>query len=345
MEFDLIKKWFQPLSGPGSEGLEDDCAYLSLATSSRHPYDLSFESGPLEHKLVTSTDMMVEGVHFPQSADASLIARRALSCAISDLAASGACALGYQMAIAFPEKPSDSWLKNFTEGLREIQDKFCCPLLGGDTTRSFKGTPLVISMTVYGQTPKPVLRKGAKSGDFLYVSGFLGDAAAGLSLILDPGVTPANNLSPEVVSEYKNKLLDAYHYPPARLDLRHIIRRFASAAIDISDGFVADLSHLATASKVGVEVDYDRLPVSPALSFFQPDSLKRRDLVLAGGDDYQLLFTVSPDDKLILDIFINQTERNIMCIGHVTQDHRQVKIKQESGLIDLSDFKGYDHFG
>ncbi len=245
-------------------GVGDDAAILSV---------------PDGCDLVTSVDTLVEGVHFPGDAFPEDIGYRSVAVAASDLAAMGARPLAMTLALTVPEA-DDLWLRAFSEGVGQASAAFRLPLVGGDTTRG----PCVISVQVFGVVERggALLRGGARPGDEVFVSGTPGDAAAGLAVLQSRWqAEPAH-------CEY---LLDRYYRPTPRLALGEQLAGIASAAIDVSDGLLQDLGHIAAASGCAIEMDVADLPLSPALRS-HPDREQQLAWALAGGDDYELCITV-----------------------------------------------------
>jgi thiamine-monophosphate kinase len=264
-EFDVIYRYFSAL-GSGTQvdlGVGDDCALLRLAADER---------------LAVSVDTLVADVHFPAESFPEDIAYRAVAVAASDLAAMGASSLGMTLALTLPEA-DELWLHAFSQGVAQASADFGLPLIGGDTTRG----PLTISVQVMGAVPlaQALCRHGAQAGDVVWVSGPLGDGAAALAML-------QGQWQPEpVYAEY----LDARFFrPQPQLALGRQLLSHASAAIDVSDGLLADLDHIAQASGVGIQIDPQLLPLSPALSSY-PDRDQALLWALTGGDDYQLCFT------------------------------------------------------
>jgi thiamine-monophosphate kinase len=227
-EFELIEKYFAPISSEGALGLKDDAALLDV---------------PAGQKLVITTDTLNEGVHFKASTAPDKIAQKALRVNLSDLAAMGAKALGYTLNLSFAEPPNSAFIAAFCEGLKHDQNTFQVSLLGGDTTRT--NGPLSITITAYGLTDRPLLRSGAKLGDAIYVSGAIGAGYLGLH-------------------EHCTQTIAHYECPEPRLALGQHLRGVASACMDISDGFVQDLRHLCAASGVGAEVLLSAIPLADA---------------------------------------------------------------------------------
>lgn len=265
-EFDLIYRHFSSLgAGPAVDlSVGDDCAILRLNPNER---------------LATSVDSVVEGVHFPEDMFPEDLGFRAVSVAASDLAAMGARPIGMTVALTLPEA-DEFWLNSFSQGLAQAVSEYQLPLVGGDTTRG----PLTITVQVLGAVPldKALLREGAKVGDAVYVSGSLGDAAGALAFL-------NGEWQPE--PDHAEYLLQRYHRPRARIALGLELLDVATAAIDISDGLMADAGHIAAASGVGIRLDPEALPIAPALG-----SHGNRETILkwalSGGDDYELCFTL-----------------------------------------------------
>ncbi|HEX8374259.1 MAG TPA: thiamine-phosphate kinase [Geminicoccaceae bacterium] len=266
-EFGLIDRLLRPLAAgfPGALGLADDAALVRV---------------PAGRELVVAKDAIVAGVHFLEDDPPELVAGKLLRVNLSDLAAMGAEPLGYLTALARPKSLDDQWLARFAAGLAADQARFGCHLLGGDTV-STPG-PLLLSLTILGTVPegRALLRSGARPGDQIWVSGTLGDAALGLR-VLKGLALPDEEAIP---------LVDRYRTPRTRLELGRALRGLATAAIDVSDGLVADLGHIAETSRVAAVVDADALPLSEAGRGVPA----AREAALTGGDDYELLFTV-PD--------------------------------------------------
>lgn len=274
-EFTLIYRYFSALGRGDAVDLSvgDDCAILRLEEGER---------------LATSVDTMVVGVHFPEDSFPEDIGFRAVSAAASDLAAMGARPLGMTVALTLPEV-DELWLHAFSQGLAAAVSAYQLPLVGGDTTRG----PLTITIQVMGALPmdQALLRGGAQVGDDVYVSGTLGDAAGALAFLQGDWLPEPDN------AEY---LLNRFNRPSARIALGRELLGRATAAIDISDGLLADAGHIAAASGVKIRIEPGLLPLSPALSAHEsPDKILQ--WALAGGDDYELCFCLPtgqlpPDD-------------------------------------------------
>ena len=270
-EFELIHQYFAAAPcAQGGEGIAlgigDDCALLAL---------------PAGEQLAISTDTLVAGVHFADPCDPFLLGQRSLAVAVSDLAAMGASPLAFTLALTLPTVTAD-WLQAYARGLSEMAQACGVALVGGDTTRG----PLSLTMTVFGRVPagQALTRSGAQPGDLLCVGGELGNAAGALPLVLGQ-----RSVEPAIAEP----LVAHYWSPRPQIDLGLALRGKASAAMDISDGLLADCGHIALASGVALTVERDRLPVSKPLRAFlgEPDAQRA---ALSGGDDYVLLFTLPP---------------------------------------------------
>ena len=258
---------------PGAFGLRDDCALLTP------------EPGT---ELVLKTDPVAEGVHFLPGDRPEDIAWKALAVNVSDLAAKGATPVGYLMALSFPEAPSRGWLAAFAAGLKAAQARFGCHLLGGDTDR--RPGPLTVSITAIGSVPhgQMVRRTTAQAGCTLLVSGTIGDATLGLALAREPALAAAWGLSQAEVGY----LIGRYRRPEPRLALAPLLRRYAAAAMDLSDGLVKDLERMLRGSGIGGRLRAGDVPFSePARKVLarEPEGLAQ---LITGGDDYEVLAAV-----------------------------------------------------
>jgi thiamine-monophosphate kinase len=258
---------------PGAFGLKDDCALLTPEPGTG---------------LVLKTDPIAEGVHFLPGEAPEDIAWKALAVNISDLAAKGATPVGYLMALSFPEAPSRSWLSAFVAGLRDAQRAFGCRLLGGDTDR--RPGPLTVSITAVGAVPqgRMVRRTTARAGCTLLVSGTIGDATLGLALAKEPALAGAWGLS-EVEADY---LVGRYRRPEPRLALAPLLRQYAAAAMDLSDGLVKDAERMLRGSGLGGRLRAGDVPLSEAARKVLAREPQRLAQLLTGGDDYEILAAV-----------------------------------------------------
>ncbi|MDA3913580.1 thiamine-phosphate kinase [Oleiagrimonas sp.] len=276
MEFDLIELIRKRGTAARDDvllGIGDDAALLRP---------------PPEHVLAVAVDTLVEGVHFPVGTAAFDIGWKALAVNLSDLAAMGATPAWALLSLTLPHADR-RFVEGLIDGFATLAGQHRLALVGGDTTRG----PLNVSVTAHGFVlPGQALQRvGAKAGDAIFVTGTLGDAAAGLCC-LDRERADADQLM-GASGGSRGKLIDALNRPQPRVAAGNFLRGVASACIDVSDGLLADLGHLCTASGVGAEIDADALPLSSALlTLFDAEA---RDFALAGGDDYELCFTVPAD--------------------------------------------------
>jgi thiamine-monophosphate kinase len=325
-EFDLIADMFAPLASsfPGALGLKDDAALLKV---------------PDGFELVTTVDAMVEGVHFSSDDAANLVAQKLLRVNLSDLAAMGATPLGYLLTLVRPSTITDTWLERFAHGLADDQRTFGISLLGGDTV-STQG-PLVLSLTAMGQVEsgQALRRSGARPGDDLYVSGTIGDASLGLELVLGQGGLDLSAIS----RDDRNDLVGRLQCPEPRLGLGKALKGIATSATDISDGLIADLSHIATASECGLSVDLVRVPVSPAAERVAGNSDTARLKLVTGGEDYELAFTASRTQTREISGLARKLDLQVTRIGRVTEG-TTIDVRGNDGEILPVDAGGYSHF-
>ena len=268
-EFSIIAKYFAPLAGEGAFGLKDDAAIVPQRAG---------------HDLVVTTDAITEGVDFFAFDPADSIARKALRVNFSDLAAKGAHPAHYLMNLSLPHSITEQWLGGFADGLAQDQKEFGVTLLGGDTGAT-EG-PLSIAVTAFGFVPsgQMVRRGGAKVGDHVYVTGNIGDSGGGLAIFKREN----HSLS----DADRDSLIARYRTPQPPVDFAASLRGIAHASADISDGLIADLGHIASASGVRVVVEGERVPLSAPLKAFWGDKALLR--AVAAGDDYQIAFTAPP---------------------------------------------------
>jgi thiamine-monophosphate kinase len=320
-EFALIAELFAPLAdAPGAFGLTDDAA---IATP------------PPGHDLVATTDALVEGVHFFVDNPADLIAKKALRVNLSDLAAKGCAPAGYLLALSLPARIDMRWLRAFAGGLHNDQRAFGFSLLGGDTT-STPG-PLTIAVTAFGHVPAGAMlrRAGARPGDVVFVSGTIGDAGGGLRC-LKGGGTP-------VPEQHRAFLVDRFQLPQPRVALGQALLGLASASIDVSDGLIADLGHIAETSGVRIEVEAERLPLSPGVASVWPDRMDRIVRAATAGDDYEIAFTAPPERREAVLALAGVTGVAVTPIGEVRSGEGVVLLDAQGQQIPI-DRPGYVHF-
>ncbi len=320
-EFELISRYFARTSGRAAKstgvelGIGDDAAVLRV---------------PDGEDLVAAVDTMVEGRHFPLQSQPRSIGHRALAVNLSDMAAMGAQPRWALLALTIPAADED-WLEGFAGGLLALADQHGVVLVGGDTTRG----PLTISVQILGSVPRggALRRGGAREGDLLVVTGSLGDAAAGLEVLQRQHGAPD--------AAFERELVRRFEYPTPHVQLGLAARRIANAAMDLSDGLAGDLPKLAQASGFSAHVDVGRLPQSAALRAVVP-AARARDLALSGGDDYELLLTVSGQQYQELASVAQRLGVALTVIG---------EMRRGSGVnwsLDGRNFevaaRGYDHF-
>lgn len=274
-EFAVIAGWFAPLAGEEGRGLLDDAAVADL-----------------EGAYVFTTDMIVEGVHFLPADPIETVARKALRVNLSDLAAKGAKPIGYLISLAWPRGRDGADLERFADGLRDDQQRFGVKLWGGDTTST--DGPLSVSITAIGKalSPRPPDRAGARAGDDLWVTGVIGDGHLGLAA--------ARGQGGEAIRSHTDDLIAHYRTPLPRLDWADLVARWATAAMDVSDGLLVDAAKLASASGIGLSMEAGAIPLSPAGQAFIGAG-GALQMLCAGGDDYQLLFTTPPGARAVIE--------------------------------------------
>jgi len=281
---------------------------------------------PAGEQLAVSTDTLVAGVHFPAGAPGELLGQRALAVAVSDLAAMGATPLAFTLALTLPEV-CPAWLADFTAGLERMARQCGVRLVGGDTTRG----PLSLTLTVFGRVPagQALTRAGARPGDLLCVGGALGNAAGALPFVLGERAEQPGSA----------ELLAHYWSPAPQLQLGQALRGLATAALDVSDGLLADCGHIARASGVALLVEQQRLPLSAALLACMGEQ-SARQLALGGGDDYVLAFTL-PAEKLDA---LRAMGQPVQVIGRVEAGQGVHLLDAEGRAIEPR-HSGYQHFG
>lgn len=323
-EFDIIRDCFAPLTAdaPGAFNLADDAALTG--------------AGP----FVVTKDMMIAGVHFLPRDPLDLVARKLLRVNLSDLAAKGAKPVGYFLGCAWPANAAKAQISQFADGLREDQARFRIALYGGDTTRhAAKSAPLTLSATVFGAPPKQGMtpRGGARAGDDLYVSGVIGDAGLGLAVLKkEIKVTPVDKAS----------LKGRYHLPEPRLVLGAALAGFATAAIDVSDGLVADAGHIARASGLRAEIDAVSIPRSAAAGAWiatQTNRWKALAALARFGDDYEILFAAPPELRRSVMMAAKASRTEVTRIGTLKRGEGAVLLDETGREIATAE-QGFDHF-
>lgn len=323
-EFEIIREIFAPLSAqaPGADLLRDDAALI--------------DGGD----FVVTKDLMVAGVHFLPKDPLDLVARKLLRVNLSDLAAKGARPAGYFLGCVWPLGAKRADIELFARGLKEDQDLFRIPLYGGDTTmHKAKAAPLTLSATVFGTPAKQGVtrRSGASAGDDLYVSGTIGDAGLGLAA-----------LKKEIAFTTVDKasLASRYHLPEPRLTFGAALAGLATAAIDVSDGLIADAGHLARASGLRAEIEAVALPRSPAAGAWvakQPNRWRALATLATFGDDYEILFAAPPALRRSVTVAAKASRTEVARIGVLTRGEGVAFLDEAGGEIAVTS-AGWDHF-
>ena len=315
-EFDIIRKYFTRTAPSAALGVGDDCALLQP------------DPGML---LAVSTDMLTAGTHFFPDAEPGKLGHKALAVNLSDLAAMGAGPRWATLAIALPEA-DEKWIAAFAEGFFRLARRWRTELIGGDTTRG----PLTISVTVMGEVPAEfVLRRDAAlAGDDIWLSGATGEAALALAHLKGRVKLEAAALQ---------ACLTRLHTPEPRVGLGGRLRGLARSAIDVSDGLLADLDHILQASRVGAELVWESLPRARAIAGC-PDKALADDCMLAGGDDYELLFTAPTVKRAEIEAVSKDLEIPLALIGTAVPGDSVVRLRDARGKLVSSPRKGFDHF-
>ena len=329
-EFDLIARYFtRPAATPGPAepgpvalGVGDDCALLQPTPGMQ---------------LAISSDMLVEGRHFLSTVDPYLLGHKALAVNLSDLAACGATPRGFTLALALPHAEA-AWLDAFSRGLFALADAHGCALVGGDTTRG----PLNICITAFGEVPRgqALLRSGARAGDDIYVSGHVGDARLALEVFRGTLSVPA-----DVFTAARARM----EHPAPRVALGQALRGIASAAIDVSDGLLGDLGHVLRQSGVGARVDTE-IAINLIASCAHPERtgalyghVRQLDFVLAGGDDYELVFTAPASAREAVGHAAGQARTRVTRIGRIEAEPG-VRLVDGQGRPVAGRYASFDHF-
>lgn len=313
-EFEVIAKYFTR-QAQADVGIGDDAALIRIRPG---------------YQLAVSADMSVVGTHFFAEIDPFAIGWKSMAVNVSDMAAMGAEPKWATLSIALP-KIDEQWLQGFSEGLFACADAFSVSLIGGDTTRG----PLNVAINIMGEVPQgqALQRNGAQVGDDIWVSGVLGRAALWLQHRLGKFDLHADEV---------DALAVAMHHPQPRVALGLALRGIATAALDVSDGLLADLTHILQASKVGAELEWGAIP-TPALRQSQVPEATLQQVSLAGGDDYELCFTASPVHRDALLTLSHQLALPLSRIGQITAGTELQVFKDQTPMVLLQ--KGYEHFG
>ncbi|RDF12102.1 thiamine-phosphate kinase [Haemophilus paraphrohaemolyticus] len=317
-EFDLIKRYFsrKSLQNEVILSVGDDCAITSISAG---------------YQLAITTDTLVEGTHFLPSISPAALAYKSVAVNLSDLAAMGATPTWVSLALTLPEI-KEAWLAEFSQSLFAILDRYSMSLIGGDTTKG----PLSITLTAQGFLPENqgLFRHQAKVGDWIFVSGFLGDSAAGLDLLLQ---------NRKIENESDRYFIQRHLHPTPRVELGLALRAFSCCALDISDGLLADLGHILERSQVGAEIYLENLPLSHHLCT-QYEQTQAEKFALTGGEDYELCFTVSEEKREEMEQVLRSQGIKVTCIGQILPATSGLNLLKNGKKMALPTHIGFDHF-
>jgi thiamine-monophosphate kinase len=314
-EFDIIRRFFTRPARSAALGVGDDCALLVPKAGTT---------------LAVTTDMLLAGRHFFADADPEALGHKALAVNLSDLAAMGADPCWALLAIALPAE-DDAWLDAFARGFFALAERFGVELVGGDTNRG----PLAIAITAMGEVPQGLAlrRGGARAGDDVWLSGATGEAALALAHLEGRARLEGTALA---------ECLSRLHRPEPRVELGGRLRGIAHAAIDVSDGLLADLAHVAGASGLGAEVSLPAVPRAAALAACADERLAR-ECLLAGGDDYELVFTAPPGKRAEVEALARELALPLARIGGTVAGAAGVRLLDAEGAAVAAP-RGWDHF-
>ncbi|MFV9839238.1 MAG: thiamine-phosphate kinase [Aaplasma endosymbiont of Hyalomma asiaticum] len=313
-EFYCIEKYIRPLLHSGIQSENDDSAHIQVPKRS----------------LIATKDIIVEGVHFLSGADPLFLAKKALRVNLSDLASMGAVPHSYLLGLSLPKNTCKTWWKRFSKGLKEDNELYSIKLVGGDTTSNLSNI-IVISITALGiPSDKVLTRSGAKIGDILYVSGTIGDATLGLMAYK---------------SQIHGKCIYVkrrYDLPVPRVSLGTEIAGIATACIDISDGLLQDVKKLCHLSRVGANINADSIPLSTEAQSLIKGNIDLFEDAIAGGDDYELAFTVPAGDCHVVESIASSIGVRISKIGVISQE-KTVSVYDKYGKNMSITKRGYTH--
>lgn len=313
-EFELIERYFTRDAKRAVLGIGDDCALVAPAPGMQ---------------LAISSDMLVEGRHFLSTVAPDRLGHKALAVNLSDLAACGARPLAFTLALAMP-RAEETFLEGFARGMFGLADDHGIELVGGDTTQG----PLALCITVFGEVPAgaALLRSGARAGDDLWVSGTVGDAR--LALEVFRGVRTLDG-------DAFDRVRRAMELPQPRVALGLALRGIATSAIDVSDGLLGDLGHVLRRSGVGARVDADAVPRSADVRGLPPE--QQRECTLAGGDDYELVFTAAPPDASAVAAAASKAGVAVTRIGRIEAEPG-LRLVDAAGAPIAARYGSFDHF-
>lgn len=317
-EFELIERFFAKSAKRPDVvlGIGDDAALITP---------------PENHQLVVTTDTLVEGIHFFADIPANALGHKSLAVNLSDLAAMGAEPRWATLAITLPSARM-AWMEQFCEGFFELAEYYNVTLVGGDTTRG----PLSLTITAHGVVPmgQALTRSHGQVGDWVYVTGLLGGSALGLKHL--QGLQKLTN-------EQRDTLLNLHYYPQPRVLSGYGLRGVASSCIDISDGLLADLGHIAKASGCSAKIQVEQLPIHPVVkSLCSPEEAIA--LALCGGEDYELCFSVPEENKGALEVALSYSGVHYHCIGQLVAGDEPISLYQGKEDYHLGGAHSWDHF-
>jgi thiamine-monophosphate kinase len=311
---------------PGAFALKDDCALLTPEPDT---------------EFVLKTDPVVEGIHVLPGDTPQDVAWKALAVNVSDLAAKASKPVGYLMALSFPAPPTRGWMSAYVDGLKEAQARFGCHLLGGDTDR--RPGPLTVSITIVGSVPRGrmIPRGGARVGDVVFVSGTIGDARLGLDLIKEPRLQSFWKLA----DAQADRLRQRYRRPEPRLALAEVLRQYASAAMDVSDGLVKDFDRMLRASGHAGRLMAQSVPLSEAAGRVVENAPETLPRLITAGDDYEVLAAVPESRAQAFADAASRTGVPVTRIGEVLAGPAALSVSGEDGMpLALPEKRGWDHF-
>lgn len=321
-EFELIARFFAPLARKeaGAFGLTDDAATLEPSSG---------------HDIIVTTDAIVEGIHFLAQDPPGSVAQKALRVNLSDLAAKGARPRAYLLTMALPTAVDDAWLSAFASGLKRDQERFAVGLIGGDTVAT--PGPLTLNVVALGEVEhgRMLRRAGAKVGDDVWVSGTIGDAALGLRLL------KGENLG--IGDKRARTLIGRFRTPEPRLTLGRDLVGLAHASLDVSDGLVADLGHVARNSGVGLVIEAAVVPLSPASRAVVAGGYASLSELLTAGDDYELAFTAPQSARRRIAALAGAKNPAVTRIGSAVKGSG-VTVLDPQGRTMSFQREGYAHF-
>ncbi len=317
-EFSIINKYFTESTKARADivlGIGDDCAIFRPCA---------------DFEYLISVDAFLEKVHFPSCTSPEDVGYKALAVSLSDVAAMGGDPIWVTMALAMPQQ-NEAWLAGFSQAFVELAEDYNVQLIGGDTTRG----PLGVVVQIAGQVPvgRAITRCGASPGDIIYVTGVIGEAGLGLKII---------NNEVSVENEWSQALLRRLNRPEPRVRLGSALRGVASAAIDISDGLLQDLQHILDKSHVGAIIHVHQIPISIHYQNIL-DTLGGWQVPLSSGDDYELCFTIPPENQWEIESLAVKAGCALTRIGEITRERNLVCLSSEGQVLPMTK-SGFDHF-